>query len=475
MVDSNGAARALVPLLRAHGLDGSALISSGRPLLRTRFAAADAAAAALAATGVAAAAILHDRTDVAPTVQVNRRLAEASLLSFAMQHFEDPARAPEQRLAPEQRTPVAGFHASRDGRIVYLHAGFPHNTRGLLELLEVPPDREAVVAAVARRDARELEDAIATAGLCGAMLRSADEWDASEPGIELAARPVVEIVQIGDSAPAPFPSHGERPLDGVRVLDLTRVLAGPTCARTLAMYGADVLHISAPELPSIPLFVTDTGIGKRAAFVDLKTTEGRQTLYELSAQADVFSQGYRTGALERLGLGVADLVSRKRGVVYVSINCYGHEGSWRTRPGWEQLAQTVTGIAHAHGIDLHGREDRPELQPAAVTDYTTGYLAAFGTLVALLRRAQCGGSYWVRVSLARTGMWVRDLGRADELPEATALSDDELLAMRTRVDTAWGPLHHLRPAVALSGVAVDWRMPPVPLGSHSPAFTGVAR
>ena len=387
-----------------------------------------------------------------------------------MQRFLDPARAPETRLAPEQRTAVAGFHPTLDGRMVYLHAGFPHNTRGLLELLGVADERAAVQAAVASRTGRELEDAIARAGLCGGLVRDAREWDASDAGIALAARPVVDVVQVGDSPPIPFPESPDQPLSGIRVLDLTRVLAGPTCARTLAMYGADALRVGAAHLPSIPMFVTDTGLGKRSTFIDLKTQPGCATLRRLIGEADVFSQGYRSGALERLGFGVTDVVRARPGIVYVSINCYGHEGAWRTRPGWEQLAQTVTGVAHAHGLDVHGAPDRPELLPAAVTDYTTGYLAAFGVMVALLRRAQYGGSFWVRVSLARTAMWLRGLGLAEHLPDVTPLGDAELDAMRVRIDTAWGPLEHLRAPVALSNVAVGWRSPPVPLGTHAPEF-----
>jgi len=467
------ASRALDGLLSSLGLSGSATIAASAPLYRTRFAVADAAAAALAATGVVAAELAGSRG----AVRVDRRRAEASLLSFALQRFADPARAPEQRLAPEQRSPVAGFHTTRDGRTVYLHAGFPHNTRGLLDLLGVDERRDAVVAAVARRDARELEDAIGAAGLCGAMVRTPSEWDACDAGRTLAARPVVEIVQVGDSPPQPLPIGGGRPLDGVRVLDLTRVLAGPTCARTLALYGADALRVGARDLPSIPLFVADTGLGKRATFIDLKSEPGRAALMALVARCDVFSQGYRSGALERLGFGVADVVARRPGVVYVSINCYGHEGAWRARPGWEQLAQTVTGMAYTHGRDLHGDlpgEGTAELLPAAVNDYTTGYLAAYGAMVALLRRAQFGGSYWVRVSLARTAMWVRGLGVAAALPEPVALADAELASMRRQIDTAWGPLEHLQPAVSVDGVSVGWQSPPVPLGTHPPAFAADA-
>jgi crotonobetainyl-CoA:carnitine CoA-transferase CaiB-like acyl-CoA transferase len=462
---------ALGQLLELSDLTAPAEIDAGAPLFKTRFAAADAATAALAATGVAAAAIHGIRTGTTPTVRISRRHAEASLLSFALQRFHDPARAPAQRLAPEDRTAAAGFYPAQDGRILYLHAGFAHNTQGLLALLGVEDDRAKVTAAVAARPALEFEAAIAAAGLCGAMVRTAAEWNESLAGRLLAGVPVVEVIQVGDAPRQPFSRPSERPLDGVRVLDLTRVLAGPTCARTLAMYGANALRIGAPQLPSIPLFVADTSPGKRSAFVDLTTDIGRASLVRLVGEADVFSQGYRSGALDRLGFGMADVVRAKPGIIYTSINCYGHEGAWRARPGWEQLAQTVTGMAHQHGVDLHGDPDRPELQPAAVNDYTTGYLAAYGVLVALRRRAEFGGSYWVRVSLARTAMWIGGLGRGDTLPETTALADPELDALRQRVDTAWGPLDHLRPAVALDGCPVGWRTPPVPLGADEPSFS----
>jgi len=438
------------------------------PSLPTRFAAAEGAAAALAAGAVAVRRIAAGRGLAAGDIRLDSRHVEASLLSFAHLHFEDPTRAPAARIAPEQRTAVAGFQQAGDGRWVYLHPGFTHNTQGLLTLLGVGDNRAAVQAAVARYGAVELEDAIATAGLCGAMVRTPGEWDASPAGALLGARPVVELVQLGDSDPEPLPGKAHRPLDGVRVLDLTRVLAGPTCARTLASYGASVLRIGAAHLPTIERFVADTGFGKRFAHLDLSRPDAAQTLRRLLRDADVLSQSYRTGALERLGFGVTDAVQIRPGLIYVSVNCYGHEGAWRARPGWEQLAQTVTGLAHEQGV--HRGADRPALLPAAVTDYTTGYLAALGALAALERRARVGGSYWVRVSLARTGMWLRGLGLRDDVA-ATPAGADELAGWQGRMaDSHWGALRYLRPAVGIDGAAVDWARPPAPPGSHPASF-----
>lgn len=439
----------------------------------SRFRAAEGAAAALAAGAGIANEIAQARGQPPGTIELASRHVEASLLSFAHLRFNDPQAAPAARLEPESRTAVAGFFATADNRWIYLHPGFPHNTAGLLQLLAVDDDGAAVRDKVAGCRAELLEDEIAAAGLCGAMVRTAQEWDESAAGNILNTCPVVDIVRIGDSDPEPFPTDHARPLAGCNVLDLTRILAGPTCARTLASYGATALRVSAEDLPSIPLFVTDTGFGKRACHLDLKTKVGRAVLQKLVGEADVFSQGYRSGAMDRLGFSPDEVASQRPGIVYVSINCYGHEGDWSSRPGWEQLAQTVTGMAAQQGEDR--TDGVPTLLPVAVNDYTTGYLAAFGTLVALQQRARSGGSYWVRVSLARTAMWLRNLGlrpNTGRTPfRVRPLAEAELERMSSHMDSTWGELRYLRPAVELSNVAVNWQAAPVPLGSHSPSFS----
>ena len=275
------------------------------------------------------------------------------------------------------------------------------------------------------------------------------------------------MIKIGDSAPEPLPAEGDMPLSGVRVLDMTRVLAGPTCARTLAQYGADVLYLASPKLPASTGFLPDTNHGKLSAWLDLAEPGGPEQLRALLAEADVFSQGYRTGAMERMGFGPAQLAALRPGIVYTSINCYGHEGPWRSRAGWEQLAQTVTGMAH-----VHGGAAGPQLQPGAVTDYTTGFLAAFGSLIALQRRALYGGSYLVRVSLCQTGMWVRSLGIAgeDRVAGAQKLEGDEVRGFITQSNGGYGPMSHLRPAVRLSRTPARWKRPVVKLGTHPAAW-----
>ncbi|TDJ36551.1 MAG: CoA transferase [Gammaproteobacteria bacterium] len=470
---------ALNQLLELGGLDDAAplaRIETQDVALPTRFRVPEGATAALAAGGLAAGRLAELRGAEPAEIRVSSRHAEASLMGFAHLHFADSALGLPPRRVSDAQTTLSGFFPTADNRWVYLHPGFPHNAAGLLALLGVQNDRDAVASAVAARSGQDLEDAVVDARLCSAMVQSPEEWDASGVGRELAGKPVVELLKLNDSPPRPLPRINPqavnefRPLDGVDVLDLTRVLAGPACARTLASYGARVLRIGAEKLPSVPLFVVETGFGKRATFLDLNRSADRDRLGSLIGASDVFSQGYRTGAMERHGFGPEAVAVLNPGIVYVSINCYGHEGAWRERPGWEQLAQTVTGIAKLHGEHAHP-EGQPMLQPAAVTDYTTGYLAAYGVMLALHRRASEGGSYWVRVSLARTGMWYRSLGLRENLDHA-AFAPEEITAMSVRTETHWGPVTHLRPVVESSGWDVNWQLPPVPLGTHCASFTG---
>ena len=439
-------------------------IDEGATALDTRFFAEEACAAVLAACGALVTEIGEPQA-----VSVSTREAAAALVSFLQNRFEDPEMAPV--LAREEHTPANGFFRTRDDRFVYLHQSFPDSAARLHALMGSPVDKAAAVRSAFTWDAQDLEDAIAERGLCGAVARTPEEWDASEQGRVLAASPVVEVVRIGDSDPEPFAAStcngNASPLAGMRTLDLTRVLAGPTCAKALAALGAEVLYLASPSLPTIEMFVADTNPGKRSAFLDLKTPAGRECLEGLVGRADVFSQGYRGGALERLGFGPARLAQFRPGIVCVEIDCYGHDGPWRARPGWEQLAQTVTGMAVLHGE--HQGADGPMLQPAAVNDYTTGYLAAFGAMIALTRRARFGGSWLVRASLSRTAMWVRSLGLAERSIEP--LSEAEVEGWRVAEASGYGPMRRLRAPIGLARTPARWQLPVAKLGAHPPIWT----
>jgi crotonobetainyl-CoA:carnitine CoA-transferase CaiB-like acyl-CoA transferase len=453
----------LASLRRANTSNQHTLQIIGRdPVIATRFRAGEAAAAVLAANATAAADLWCARGGRPQHIEVDVRAAAASLVSFAYLRY--------QNASFERRgQATTALYRARDGRWIHLHGGFS-SREGTLALLKCDDDANAIAKAVAGWDAQALEDALAERGVCGAKLRSADEWLAHPQGIALARVPLVEIIRLGDARPEPIPGpradeHGARPLSGVRVLDLTRVLAGPTCARTLAEHGAEVLHIRSPKLPSIEPFVIDTNPGKRSCFLDLDREQDAGQLRALVRDAHVFSQGYRPGALARRGFAPEELARMRPGIIAVSIDCYGHEGPFAGRPGWEQLAQTVTGMAHEHAGD-----ERPALVPAAINDYTTGYLGALGVMRALARRTTEGGSWHVRVSLARTSMWIMSLPRTDPDARPGGFDAASIAPWIIEMDSAWGPLTRLGPIARMSETPPRWALPPAPLGSDPPSW-----
>src|SRR5262249_30085298 len=208
------------------------------------------------------------------------------------------------------------------------------------------------------------------------------------------------MVKSGEAPAQPLP-RGGRPLSGVRVLDLTRVLAGPTSGRVLAENGAEVLHIAAPHLPYQAELLMDTGHGKRCAWIDLREPAGVETLIGLGRGADVFVQGYRPGTLAIRGFSPERLAELRPGIVCVNICAYGHEGPWRDRRGFDSIVQNVTGLSAAQGS-----LDKPRNLPVQANDYIAGYLAALGAMVGLARRVEQGGSWLVRVSLVQVAHWI---------------------------------------------------------------------
>jgi crotonobetainyl-CoA:carnitine CoA-transferase CaiB-like acyl-CoA transferase len=239
-------------------------------------------------------------------------------------------------------------------------------------------------------------------------------------------------------------------------------------ARTLAEHGADVLMVTAEHLPQIPEHVLDTSHGKRSCFLDLTQGDDVACLKTLIQRADVFSQGYRPGAISRLGFGPEEVAALRPGIIYVSINCYGADGPFSHRAGWEQVAQTMTGLCH-EGRTV-ARPDGPALLPAAACDYTTGYLAAYGVLLALAARAKNGGSYHVRASLCRSGMFIYRQGKVVFPGFGLDLSATELEAIRIESRPRSGPLRHLGPIIRLSEIAPHWTRPTPQMGGDSPEW-----
>lgn len=433
-------------------------VSGKDPVLSTRFKLGETSAAIQAAIGVAVNDLWELQTGRRQDLAICAEHAAAVLRSYVYMKV-DTGHADEEWRRQRNRQGISTPHPTKDGRYFLPHMGLPHLAERVLSVLACDFELEAIVEAVSRWNALELEEAIAEVKGCGAMVRSGEEWTAHPQGQVLAQRPVIEIIKIGDSPPEPVP-EGDRPLSGVRVLDLTRILAGPTCARTLAEHGADVLMVSAEHLPQSQYFVMDTSHGKRSTFLDINNPEDHSRLTQLVGESDVFSQGYRTDVLARRGFSPEKLAEIRPGIVYTSMNCYGFEGPFAERAGWEQLAQSVTGIAEEHG------RKRPTLLPAAACDYTTGYLAAYGTLLALGLRAREGGSWHVRASLCQSGMFLYRQERVDYDDDSMEIEPKILNEITRITETPYGKMTHLGPILRMSETPPRWERPSSPLGTQ---------
>ncbi len=435
------------------------------PVLPTPFCIGAAGAAALAATGLAAADLWELRGGRRQEVSVDLRQAVASLRSGHYLQVNGAA-------VSTDRNPVMGVYPAKNGRWSYIHANFPNHRAAAMSVLGVSEEREAVRQAVAKWDALELEEAILAAKGAGGMARSMAEWAKHPQAAAIASLPLMEILKIADSPPEPLP-EAERPLSGIRVLDLTRVLAGPTSARTLAEHGADVMKITAPHLPNIGYQEYDTGHGKLQAHLDLRQPQDVETLRGLVREADVFTQGYRPGTLGNRGLSPEALSQLRPGLVYVSMCAFSHVGPWASRRGFDTVVQTVSGITTRQAELFPGANPGPQFYPVSAIDYLTGYLMAFGAMVALARRAREGGSWLVRISLAQTGRWLVDRG---EVPQAALKDVDkelypaEIARWSIESDTPVGRLRHLGPTVRMSETAPYWARPSAPLGHHQPVW-----
>jgi len=450
---------------------GEVSITGSDPVLNTHFRLAATASAAIAGIGVAVNDLWELKTGRRQSIAIDAVAATAALKSknyFQAKNtngtFENVTDA-----SHEANRGLTGIFQTKDGRWLLPHFGLDHLRRRMLDLLQADANTDSIAKAVAKWDALELENAIDEARVCGGMIRTNEEWLQEPHGKILAAKPVVEIIKIGDSEPEPMPT-GDRPLSGIRALDLTRILAGPITGRTLAEHGADVLMVSAPHLPQVWSYVADTSHGKRSCFLDLRDESEKQTLLDLVKTADVFSQGYRPDKINQMGLGPEALAEIRPGLVHVSINCYGADGPFSHRAGWEQIAQIMTGIA-AEGVQS-STGYKPKTLPAAANDYITGYLGAYGTLLALARRAREGGSYHVRVSLCQTGMMIYDQGQVSALPENLNLGISDVDSLCIESDSHLGRIKHLAPVLSLSETRPYWALATPKMGSNDPRWLG---
>jgi crotonobetainyl-CoA:carnitine CoA-transferase CaiB-like acyl-CoA transferase len=444
----------------AAGGDAPALdnltLTGDEPQLPSSFRVAAAAQASVAASGLAAAEIWKRRSGQSQDVAVDMRHAVVECRSERYLRVDGKPPPPAWDV-------IAGVYTTRDQRFVRLHTNFRHHRDAVCKVLNCKPERDAVQAALMQWDGEAFETAAYAGGCVVALMRSHDEWSATPHAQALAKLPLISIEKIGNAAPKPWPA-GDRPLAGIRVLDLSRVIAGPVAGRTLAAHGADVLLISGPDLPAIPWLTIDTGRGKLTSFVELKSEQGRGVLRDLLASADIFSQGYRPQAIANVGFSPQDAAKINPGIVYVTLSAYGHAGPWAERRGFDSLVQTTTGFNHAEG--KAAGSDGPKELPAQMLDHATGYFMAFGAMMAKARQAREGGSWHVRVSLAQTGRWLWNLGRIDDGFATEDLKAESVMPLIEEIPSGFGALRSVRHSAVLSKTPAWWARPAVPLGSH---------
>jgi crotonobetainyl-CoA:carnitine CoA-transferase CaiB-like acyl-CoA transferase len=457
---------ALDHLWTAAGCDFAALdavsLTGEDPGLPSIYRVGTLATATIAATALAAAECFRLRTGCRQRVEVEMRRALAAFRSERYLRLDDGP-------PPALRDPVMGFYATRDGRWIQLHTNFPHHLAGILKVLGCANDRTAVAEAIRGWDGAVLDQTLADAGLCAALIRSPREWAALEQAQAIANLPQFEIMRIGEAPAEPAGRGGaNRPLAGVRVLDLSRIIAGPVAGRALAHHGAQVLMINGPHLPNIAPLVIDSGRGKRSATLDLRDAAECEQLRGLVGDADIFLQAYRPGTLAARGFSPEALAQIRPGIVYVSISAYGHTGPWAQRRGFDSLVQSASGIAWTES--RAAQSDEPKHLPCQALDHATGYLAAFGAMVALARRATEGGSWHVRVSLAQTGRWLQSMGQIEDGWRWPEVTSDEVQDCMESVDSPFGRIRGTLPAERLTQTPAFNGRPPVPIGTDAAAW-----
>ena len=435
-----------------------ALLTGSDPVLPSSFAVGTAAQSAIAAAALAACELGHIRGQARQNVSVDMQHAALECSGW----FSLDGRVPE----PWDK--FSGLYRCADGW-VRIHANFAHHRDGALRLLGLAPEsaqRADAERAMLPWKALEFEQAAADAGLVVAAFRSFDDWDKHPQGQAVAALALMRFECIGDAPPRELPALNadDRPLTGLRVLDLTRILAGPVCGRALAAYGADVMLVNSPHLPNIES-IADTSRGKLSAQVDLQTPDGRAALERLLVGTHVFVQGYRPGGLDARGFSPPAIAARRPGIVCVSLSAYGETGPWRNRRGFDSLVQTATGFNHAEAGAAGSPDPKP--LPMQILDYATGHLMAFAAAAALRRQTLEGGSWHVRLSLAQTGHWIRNLGR---VANGFAVARPDRAPYLETAASGFGELVAMRHSARLARTQARWGRSSMPPGTHPPIW-----
>jgi crotonobetainyl-CoA:carnitine CoA-transferase CaiB-like acyl-CoA transferase len=470
---------------------GNVTFTGRDPILRSHFRLGACMAIPAMAGGVGAAAVWRERTGQAQELSIDLRqalygiapwarfLADYNIIAGTLppdwlppEWTWNPTLNGRYLQAPFMLGNPLGFQVfeTKDGRLVTPTGIYPHHFIGFLALIGAGPDRQQIAQRVRTFDAAELEHMVGEAGMIMGIHRTVAEWDAHPQGLAIANIPVVEIIKIGESDPIPWANNPAAPLSGIRVLSNSHVIASTAASRTLAGYGAEVLHVARDQGFEHDALVVDVNVGMRSTMLDLKNPEQNRVQQRLVPRADVFVEGFRGRKMEELGFGADEVARMKPGIVYLSVRPYGWEGPWKMYAGFDMEGLTVTGFTM-----IEGGGQRPRFPPTFVmNDYIAGYMGAAGVIAALRRRAREGGSYHVRVHLARCATWFRSLGQFTDADFERRGPENQLVAPDViRGQTPYGDLERLAPLVKLSRTPIRWREPLVAVrGGDRPTWEG---
>ena len=471
--DPEGSRKAASAIWAGCGLRPAALanldLTGATQALQSSFHIGVAAQSSIALAALAAAEIGLQRGINTGRVGVDMQAAERECSGYFTLDGE----------MPPSWAPLSGLYPCRDGH-VRIHANFVHHRDAALAVLGLGADtdfyakdnltkdsvtKDSVTQALQHWQAVDFEAAVNAAQGVASATRTFQQWDQHPQAQASNSLPLLSFDKLGEAPPLPLAPCQNKPLAGIRVLDLTRILAGPVAGRTLAAYGADVMLVNSPVLPNIE-HIAETSRGKLSTLLDLHAAADAAQLLNLARHARVFIQGYHPGGLARLGFDPVTLARARPGIVYVSLSAYGHLGPWAHRRGFDSLVQTATGFNHAEA-EAAGAAATPQAMPVQILDYASGFLMAFATQVALLRQAREGGSWHVRISLAQTAQWLRNLGRVDSSRQRPGIQPATALQP---YPSGFGELRALPHSATFAGASGGWNRPAMPPGSHAPLW-----
>jgi crotonobetainyl-CoA:carnitine CoA-transferase CaiB-like acyl-CoA transferase len=469
-VDSKTSQQALDMILAAIGLRESqcsahATIVGKDPILASRHRFGELMAAAQAAFGLALNEIweLRGGKTQSVTTSVRNAVHQHHGIAFMRQNGRElPFTDYGSGVGVD--SPMSGeFYPTRDGRFIKIELFYPRLRDAMFKVLKCQPSQRAVEAAIMQWDGEALELAIREEAGAVGVVRTAQEWQTHPVGRRLAAKPMVEIEKIGESDPIPFPKGCKTPLDGIKVLDCTHVIGGPITGRTLAEFGADVLHLSKPNYPDHVNWRLETDIGKRAAYCDFDNPDDTAQFFKLLQTADVFTCSYLN--LDQRGISPKRLATSRPGIISHELRCFDFEGEWANFRGFDMLAVAVSGYVAAEGA-----VDAP-IMPLQVifADYLAAYVGSAAVAAALHRRATEGGSYQVRVSLTRMCMWAQEIGLLDGSALSGAMPFADLAKEKdlplAKIASPFGEVTYLPTMIDMPDIKPGFVRGPQPLGS----------